>query len=284
MTLRLCVVGNSHIGAFKRAWRRIGDDFGDVSLTMFGAPGRRFGDLDVREGRVVAMSMDARASLVATGGGDSIDLADHDALVIVGGNTRLGAIASLLKTCCPPFMNAELAGRDGAADAERLDRLRSFYRDHDAQPVSEALFRQFARAESAASNTVRLLEAMTRQSAIRLGHVATPFPSSALRSIEPEHVICRIADLGFGPFFAELAWKALEDVLPAGTLLVRPPGELLVGGMMTEQSFSQGSARLLDEGSEQREHDLHHMNDRYGEIMLRLMLEAMRTGGRPAAD
>lgn len=278
MTLRLCLAGNSHVGAYKRAWRQIGGEFGDVSIDMFGAPGRRFGDLDVRDGRLIAESPEAEASLVATGGSREIRLADYDALVVVGGSTRLNAIVNLAKTCCPPFMNAELVDRKDA------DRFRAFYQKNDAAvPVTQAFFQHLVRAESADCNAARLLAAMAQQSPIRLGHVATPFPSSALRSLKPNHVICQIADLGCGPAFAELAWKALEEVMPAGVVLVRPPVEVLVDGVLTDRSFSDGSTKLRDEKEEQGEDDFYHMNDRYGEIMLRRVLKAMRPNGPPTA-
>lgn len=278
MTFRLCLVGNSHIGALKRAWKIIQTDFPDLSVTMYGAPGRMFAALQVGDGRIVARSEEAAASLMATGGSDRIVLADHDALVVVGGNTRLYTIAGLMRTYRPAFMNRELVDATDMADrAEKLARLKSFYRKSNPASVSNSLFREIMRGANAQSAAVRLIADIARQGAPRLlGHVATPFPSSSLLTTKPKHVACRIVDLGYGHAFADIVQSTLEEVLTPAVRLIRPPDKVLVGGLMTDRRYSDGSIRLHEDEGEHEENDVFHMNAAYGEIMLRQVIAEMR--------
>lgn len=277
MTFRLCLLGNSHVGAFKRAWDRIGSEFPGLSITMFGAPGRKFADIDIVDGSIVATSEDAAASLMATGGGSRAALDDYDACAVIGGSARLFTVASLLRDYRPPFMNpALLDPAHMEAHPELPSGLKSFYRKSDPVLASNAMFRDIMRAANAHCHAVRLIKAMAAQTTARLGHVATPFPSSALLGLKPKHVVCRIVGMGYGPAFAELIWSALGDALPPSVRIVRPPAELLSEGLLTDRVYSDGSMRLDDGEGEHGETDFFHMNDAYGEVMLRRLIGEIR--------
>jgi len=45
--LRICIIGNSHVGALKEAWDDIGSDHASLDVTFFAARGDRLKDLVV---------------------------------------------------------------------------------------------------------------------------------------------------------------------------------------------------------------------------------------------
>lgn len=278
MTFRLCFVGNSHLGALKRAWNRIGSEFPDIEVSMFGAPGRSFRDLVMEGDKIVARGEKAGKSLRATGGSDVIRLADYDALVVIGGSVSLLKLGKLVQGYVPPFMNPLLLGpvrKAGQADFEA--RIKAFYRKKEPWLVSRALFLEMLRAVQAQSHGAQLLASVSRARPMPLAQVATPYPSSALVELEPKNLISQLVKLGYGPLFADMVAQTLADILPKGAKLIRPPADLLVEGILTERSYSDGSMALREEKGEHDEDDLFHMNEAYGEVMLRrIILEMSR--------
>lgn len=277
MTFRLCLVGNSHIGAYKRALNGLDGALGDVAITMFGAPGSMFSDLRVEDGAIITDEEDTAQSLERTGGSRRIRLADYDALVVIGASARVGVIASLLRPYRPPFLNPHLdAASRIEADRKFKRHLKDFYTGAPSVLVSDALFGEILRSAAAQGNSNQLLRDLARESSVALGHVVTPFPSSLFLEQRERHPLSRICQLGIGPFFAERYWKAVEGSLPASVRVIRPPEDVLVEGIMTDRSYSDGSLALGDDDGEHGEEDFLHMNESYGRIMLPRVLAAMR--------
>lgn len=277
MTSRLCLVGNSHIGAYKRALDALDGELGDVAITMFGAPGSMFSDLRVEGGAIVTDEEDAALSLERTGGSRSIRLADYDAVVVIGASARLGVIASLLRPYRPPFLNPHLDAADRVeADRKFKRHLKEFYTGAPTSLVSDRLFGEILKSAAAQGNANQLLADLARESHLSLGHVVTPFPSSLFLEARARHPLSRICQLGMGPFFAERYWQAIAGSLPASVRVIRPPEEVLVDGLLTDRSYSDGSLALGDEDGEHGEEDFLHMNESYGRIMLPRVVAAMR--------
>jgi hypothetical protein len=278
MTFRLCFVGNSHLGALKRAWKRIGSEFPDIEVSMFGAAGSSFRDVVVEGDMIVATSRAAARSFRATGGKKRIRLSDCDGLVVVGSSASLLKLGRLLQDYMPPFMNPELV--DSAQKAGRPDfveRLRALNRRGEPRLVSTPLFLDMLRAVHAKSHGAELLAAVSRVRPMRLAQVTTPYPSSSLAEARPQDLISQLVKLGYGPLFADMVAQTLADILPKGAKLIRPPADLLVEGILTERSYSDGSMALREEKGEHDEDDLFHMNEAYGEVMLRrIILEMSR--------
>jgi hypothetical protein len=277
MTFRLCLVGNSHIGAYKRALTAFGGDLGDVAVTMFGAPGSMFADLRVENGAIVTDEEDTAQSLERTGGSRHIRLADYDAIVVIGASARLGVIASLLRSYRPPFLHHRLDAADRAeADRKFKRQIKDFYAGSLPVLVSDGLFGEILKSAVAQGNANQLLDDLAREGGVSLGHVVTPFPSSLFLEARAKHPLSRICQLGMGPFFSERYWRAVERSLPASARLIRPPDDVIVDGLTTERSYSDGSIALSDEDGEHGEEDFLHMNESYGRIMLPRVVTAMR--------
>ena len=278
MTFRLCLVGNSHIGAYKRALNSLEGDLGDVAVTMFGAPGSMFADLRVENGSIVTDEEDAAQSLERTGGSRHIRLADYDAVVVIGASARLGVIASLLRSYRPPFLHPRLdAAERVEADRKIKRQLKDFYAGSLPVLVSDGLFGEILKSAAAQGNANQLLDDLAREGSVSLGHVVTPLPSSLFLEARGKHPLSRICQLGMGPFFSQRYWEAVERSLPASVQLIRPPDDVIVDGLMTERSYSDGSVALSDDDGEHGEEDFLHMNESYGKIMLPRVVTAMRS-------
>lgn len=272
MTFRLCLLGNSHISAYKRALSEWEGQRRDIEISMFGAAGAKFADLTVRQDAIVAKSDAAASSLLMTGGRDRIPFEDYDALVVIGGGTRISEFGSILKQYRPPFANSALRPDKGDESSPRLD---TFYHKKRPEPVSALLFDEMMTAAAGSSNAASLLARVARRGGLRLGHVAAPFPSSAVLDAKPRLVVSRIARLGLGRDFADCIWRALQASLPDNTTLIRPPDDVLLHSVLTDKIYSDGSTPLMDERGEHGDDDCIHMNAAYGEIMLQRVIEAI---------
>lgn len=276
MTSRLCLVGNSHIGAYKRALNTLERELGDVAITMFGAPGSMFSDLRVEGGEIVTDEEDTAESLERTGGSRRIRLADFDAVVVIGGSVRLGVAASLLRSYRPPFLNPRLDAADRVETDRKFKRqLKEFYAGIPSVLVSDRLFDEILQSAVGQANANQLLHDLAGVGAVSLGHVVTPFPSSLFLEARGKHALSRICQLGIGPLFADRYWQAVGRSLPGSVRVVRPPEDVLVDSLLTERSYSDGSLALGDEDGEHGEEDFLHMNESYGRIMLPRVVAAM---------
>lgn len=88
--LRVCIIGNSHLGALKEAWDEIGNAHEQIEITFFAARGNRLEDLEVDGNALRAGGPDAdnlSKFLAFTSGGSERIVGDaYDLFVVYGGN------------------------------------------------------------------------------------------------------------------------------------------------------------------------------------------------------
>ncbi|MES2144715.1 MAG: hypothetical protein V4516_10245, partial [Pseudomonadota bacterium] len=89
MTYRLCVIGNSHVAAFKLGWDQLaarGDALTRaIAPTFFGAPRDGLKNLAVRDGRLVPTADFVRDHFARMSGGRAdVDPAVYDGFLLVG--------------------------------------------------------------------------------------------------------------------------------------------------------------------------------------------------------
>lgn len=83
--LRICVLGNSHVGALRRGWGALKAEHFDVQPVFFASPGRSLRGLQRQDARLVPMLPGVAKYLSLTSGGFSeIALGEFDAFVLVG--------------------------------------------------------------------------------------------------------------------------------------------------------------------------------------------------------
>lgn len=83
--MKICVIGNSHAGAIRLGWDRIGADYPGIELCFFAVGGEGLRQLGVRDGRLVPGRPALRAVLEFTSGGwGEIDPAAYDLFLLYG--------------------------------------------------------------------------------------------------------------------------------------------------------------------------------------------------------
>ena len=85
--MKICIIGNSHVGALKRAWEKHFDwaETKKVSITFFAARGRKLNRLKYKDGMLIAKTEQLKKMLSFTSGGESfIDLNAYDVLLLYG--------------------------------------------------------------------------------------------------------------------------------------------------------------------------------------------------------
>ena len=274
MSTRICVVGNSHVGAFKRGWNELQKDYPDIHVDLFGAPGSSIADFKVADGYVIAGEGLAAESFIATGGSDRFRLSDYSAVVVVGCGGRLMQFTNLLKTYQPPFMNS-LLGNGLPVDFDDLGSLvvaPAFGSDLKPTPVSNALMVELIKGRVRRSAAFELVNAISAQDAGPVFYAPTPLPSSEILVSRPKNSVSRVVQQGFGQPFATLLWRAFEDLMRGKAQVVRPSEDVVVSSILTDKRFSTDSVRLNEGDGAHDDEDLMHMNGEYGAIMLRLIL------------
>lgn len=83
--MKICVLGNSHVGSLKRAWDQVSYKWPDVELTFFAQRGDGLRGLSIADGRLVATNERLKSALEFTSGGHSdIDPNGFDSILIYG--------------------------------------------------------------------------------------------------------------------------------------------------------------------------------------------------------
>lgn len=84
--MKLCVIGNSHVGALKRAWSTRAEAHPEMSVTFFAGRGGSTRAVAVEDGQIVAKTDALRDQFAFTSGGpDRIDPTHFDVFLAYGG-------------------------------------------------------------------------------------------------------------------------------------------------------------------------------------------------------
>jgi len=81
--MNICVFGNSHTGAIKRAWDLISEAYSDINLTFYAARGTGLRSLAIENKSIISLDSEVAASIAFTSGkDDQVCLSDYDAVVV----------------------------------------------------------------------------------------------------------------------------------------------------------------------------------------------------------
>ena len=249
MAMKICMIGNSHIGALKLGWKQIRHSHRH-EVSFLGVPGVQVRNLAVEQGTVVPTSDGARRYFEKTLGAESIELDRYDAVVLVGcGLNLVGALG--VTSRWRPYTLVDETARDSQTQFDLVsDRL-------FAEVLSSKVRRSFAN---------KFATKVARQGATRVLYVTTPLPSSEIRLKPQEDPVLGLVAGAHGPAVASLYRNAVEKVM-GREKVVFPPADVLVDGAMTDMRYSRGSLRL-DGKREHPDDDLNHMNADYGAVVL----------------
>ncbi len=83
--MKICVVGNSHVGSLKLGWDLIKDQMPEHQIVFFGSPGARMRHLRIKQGTLVSVDPQLHKDLIATSGQEAvIDPKAFDAVLLYG--------------------------------------------------------------------------------------------------------------------------------------------------------------------------------------------------------
>ena len=258
----LCVLGNSHTGAFKQAWSNrkpaVAPGF---ALTFFAASNFHLENLSCRDGALVPGHLDLAEKFRNTSQGkDRIALADYDALVLIGANFGIDVAA--------------ICAKEGTVEHLKWKSLKRVY--------SHACFSAGLAAEFEATLAIKLADQIRSVSNIPVLLCPKPYPSEKLLR-EPELAKAsrfRDAEL-LGLVVAEA--KAVAAAVAARRsceILWQDEDTIQIPGF-TKAEFGLGAVHLNDRKNAP-EDDARHMNEEFGFRSLMVALNRLDdiSGGR----
>jgi len=251
---RVCVVGNSHLGAIKEG-ANILQSRGELKgcdLTFFGSPNKTMESCSVADGIINANSPVVLENWNWTSGGmNQIDLRDYDEVVFVLAKQALGTLPLFAK-------NAQTTNYEIASLSQQMigTIIRSGFDDWYMKLV-------LATARQATAPTISHIgiPSKTEASPMAKRHLAPLQNASAdtLAKLRRQraivaHEIGKISKAEGVRFYTQ------------------PPETMEAFQLFTKHEFSKGSHRLSQTKQAHGDDDYNHMNAAYGEIVLRQWL------------
>jgi hypothetical protein len=243
--IRICLIGDSQIGAPLTAWRAVKDRFPGVSLTAFGAPKTLFDQLERRDGALHAATDVLATYFVRMSGGLAVIEPDYDGYLLCGTDWSVRLML--------PSIN-KFRGED----------LRRDWRT----PLSNACYRQMMEGCLRGSLGGRLLaniRAITRKP---VAFAAAPMTSETA----PMPVYAKLRDNGdAGKIAAYFQAAAAHVAAEFDAAFLPQPVHTLSNPLQTLRGYSHGAVRTFrgDLDMEHPDTDYQHMNAEYGELLLR---------------
>lgn len=247
-TIRLCVIGNSHIVAVKKGWPLAGETTVGFVPTFFAAPGNWMADLQIVDGKLAAGSERAKKLMALSSGGENeIDPTCFDAFLVVGMFVRFKRVVRI-------YENHRLASHAGAGH----------------QLISESALAAATLGlieESAAAKTIESLRTLTSGP---IALIPEPLPSEKIVGTDP---------FWSGDYFPMLHDVYLEQLqrMAATRLvdLVTQEQDTIMRGAFTAARYSVGAVQMLN-GKEYQKDEFLHMNSEFGAKALRSALGQLR--------
>jgi hypothetical protein len=247
--VKICIIGNSHIAALKKAVEHGALDGADVEIVFFGAPGKNFSELRVRDGIVCGpATLREMFLLVSEGRYTQIDPAEFDVVVVYAGrfnfHVLLGSIHRVLKN------QVHLSEDCLSTGIERWLTAKHAFR----------LTRRIGRA----SSTTRAILA--------------PRPIPAVCAADPSETAGLYAKSswlwdGLEPSFRKSIWSICRKTAAHRGVEVFPqPESTIDANQFTKPEYTAHSNRLLKPEVNHPQADVSHMNARFGEKFLLSLL------------
>ncbi|MFC3071833.1 hypothetical protein [Shinella pollutisoli] len=225
------------------------DDFPDISIDFFASPQRGMATLQ-RKGNLLRSTDKAvtNAMKFTSGGSDTIDITRYDAFAFIFGNG--------IKALMQAFRHHRTVDMQGKVKARHLI----------SRPAASAV----ATGMLARSMAVSIGKLIHEVLPAPLFIVSTPTPTSAVAA---DNQLWKDAAL-LRPIMLDLLRQsidALQAELPF--TFIHQPEETIIKGF-TDPAYSKGSMQLSQTSREHHDDEPHHMNARYGALM---MTELVRT-------
>jgi hypothetical protein len=254
---RLCMVGNSHLGAIKLGWEDVQVEFRGVAATFFGAFGKHMNHLLVRGGILLVSSEQTR--VLSTSSEDrKIDLAEYDGVALFGGELNIIHAINLY--------------RNYRSDEHRHDGTM-------IHRVSQECFDAALLGLLRNTNAIRLAADIARVSKCPVLVSPQPMPSPHILTSVRHDVFRNILEAGDELSLYGSYRRSLRALSTLGFTIIEQPEATKIAPLLTDQEYSKGSTRLLNSKQEHPEDDFVHMNRLYGAEVLRQIIPLFTGGG-----
>ena len=262
--IRILIIGNSQVGAFRLGWNSISADHPDIEMRFFAQPGRPFYDF----------SYDPVAS---TFGAHDPSAFDDD--VVRHLSKRAGGLTVQVNECDHVFLVGHKQGHPqlfDLLDAFEIDDLRS----NPGKPLMSlstfrALMGDVVRSDAVAWPLEDASVPVTICPPARISEAVG-------RSQSPRPIHALVRSLLKAPDGLREALDVLDGIV-GNTLaerglgfLPQPESTLAATGLTATQFRRQDT----DVGSSKNADDFNHMNDDYGVVFLRDLVDYLRNDGR----
>lgn len=253
--IRLCVIGNSHMAAYKLGWDALSaaeDPAGKaISPTFFGAPRDGIRHMKQESGRIVPTRKDIADGFERMSKGQrEIRLAEYDAFLLVGLNVSIKRILRFYKTHSWYGL---------APDPGRTLVPVHFAQDFLAERYSDTLLVETAAKVREGTNAPIIA-------------VAEPFWASWVREDsgdKPDYGWDAVIRNGDAERLGVMFHQSVAAALDGNAVFVPQAPETVADGIMTRAEFNKEASRLIS--GEGGGTDAAHMNGEFGRTMWQLI-------------
>jgi hypothetical protein len=250
--ITICLIGDSNLAALKLGWDAVGQEYGDVAATFFGARIARM-QLRVCNESLVAETDWLRNRFQITSGGKSEIANNYDCYLVCG----LGF------------------GARRVAGVYRDYRAESQSRDNERQPISDECFRMAFCGRLRESQAITIIGYLRDITNAPIALVPMPMrsplhPDESVKIIEQNGDDATVSDM-----FASAATLLSRDLKFS---LLRQPESTFFGPLRTKPVYARASVNSTgDSPMVERDAtdpmDHAHMNAAYGELVIRKIMD-----------
>ena len=261
-TLKVCVLGNSHLASMKTGWDLVRDAFPDHELTFFGAPKAMMDDLSLEGNCLVPGNEKLRRKLNGFSNGlDAIDIDAFDAFIVVGLQFGPRRLAQLYRT----HRSMSFEWRSALNELAPM-----VSKDEPVTAISERLFSDAIIAGLTDTMAIRIIDMIRDVTEKPIYLVSAPYFSElALETGNWDGVI----GSGDVETLAQRFRKYARHACPVHVNLVLTPNRMVQHGFFTAKEYA---VPPTEDGFQ----DLVHTTDQYGAGMLRSVFATMRKAER----
>lgn len=265
--IRLCVIGNSHMAAYKLGWDALTaaeDKVRDaLSPTFFGAPRDGIRHIKQESGRIVPTRKDIADGFDRMSKGQrEIRLADYDAFLLVGLNVSVKRLLRFYKTHYWYGLKS---------DPGRTMVPVHFAKHFLAERYADTLLAETAAKVREGTNAPIIA-------------VAEPFWASWVRENsgdKPDYGWDTVIRNGDAERLAVMFHRSVAEALHGHAVFVPQAPETVTEGIMTGAEFNKDASRLIS--GEGGGTDAAHMNGEFGRAMWQLIARVAKGMGLSTA-
>lgn len=247
--MKVAVIGNSHLAAFKLGWELISDEYPAIEATFFGSPANTLHRLEVDGDRLTTSDPKLNKSLIWTSGGmDSIG-PDYDRYVLVGMGFSFPHLMAIL----------------------RHHRPAQYHRGGGEHLISDTCLDEAMEQTLADSTAVLTIDKVRRITDAPITYFPNPFQTTECLTKEDFWGLEDARDRMM-TFYREGIARLLDPVCT----VVEQPEHTLASPFFTQPEFAR-DAMKLKRGMKAlyAENDYAHMNADFGAHALRRVIETL---------